>query len=140
MRRLALHLCLVDFAFCLDQIARHIGAIDVKRMRGSDMRRDIFHELPKTFMSRYKIRLAMPLHDHTNLALKVNVRGNDSLFCRARGLFRGTGNAFRSQNRFGLLQVAAALDESTLAVHESGIGLFTELLDEFWIDFSCCVH
>ena len=70
----------------------------------------------------------------------MNVGGDDSLLCRTRGLFRGGGDALRAQDRFGLFQVAGALDESTLAIHKSGIGLFTELLDQFWIDFSRCVH
>jgi hypothetical protein len=89
---------------------------------------------------RYEISLAIHLYEHTNLALQMNVGGDDSLLCGTRGLFRSGGDALRAQDRFGLVQVAAALDESTFAIHKSGIGLFTELLDQFWIDFSCCVH
>src|SRR5262245_17549098 len=70
----------------------------------------------------------------------MDVGGDDSLLCRTSGLLRSARDAFCAQDRFGFFQVAAALDESTLAIHESGIGLFTELLDEFWFDFSCCVH
>src|SRR6516165_1665351 len=140
VRRLALYLCLVDVAFCLDQIARHIGTVDVERMRGGDMQGDILHELSEILVSRHEISLAIHLYEHTNLALKMNVGGDDALFCCTCSLFRGTGDAFRAQNRFGLFQVATALDESPLAIHKSGVGLFTELLNKFWIDFSCCVH
>src|SRR5882757_1116670 len=140
LRRFALHLCLVDFAFRFGQVARNIGAADVERVRGGDMQRDVFHELPEILVPRYEISLAIHLYEHTNLALQMNVGGDDSLLCRTRGLFRGGGDALRAQDRVGLVQVAAALDESTLAIHKSGIGLFTELLDQFWIDFSCCVH
>ena len=104
------------------------------------MQRDVFHELSEILVSRYEISLAIHLDEHTNLALQMNVGGDDSFLCRTRGLFRGGGNALRAQDRFGLFQVATALDESTFAIHKSGIGLFTELLDQFWIDFSCCVH
>src|SRR5262249_45357621 len=140
VRRLALYLCLVDFAFRFDQRVRNIGAADVTRLRRGDMQRDIFYELPEVFISSYEISLAIHLYEHTNLALQMNVGGDDAFLCGTCGLFRGTGDAFCAQNRFGFPKVAVALDESALAIHESSIGLFTELLDEFWIDFSCCVH
>ena len=104
------------------------------------MQRDVFDELSEILVSRYEISLAIHLDEHTNFALQMNVGRDDAFLCRTRGLFRGAGDAFRAQNRFGLFEVAAAFDESTLAIHKSGIGLFAELLDEFWIDFSCCVH
>src|SRR5215510_9386284 len=70
----------------------------------------------------------------------MDVGGDDSLLCRTGGFFRGARDAFGPQDRFGFFEVTAALDESALAIHESCIRLFTELLDEFWVDFSCCVH
>src|SRR5215510_9563407 len=105
-------------------------------MRGGDMKRDIFYKLAEILVSRYEIGFAIYLYEHTNLALKMNVRGNNPFLCCARGFLCGTGDTFRAQNRFGFLQISAALDESPLAIHESGVGLFTELLNEFWIDFS----
>src|SRR6476646_10625871 len=101
------------------------------------MQRDIFYELSEILVSRYEISLAIHLYENTYLALQMNVRGDYSLLCRTCGLFRGGRDAFRTQDRFGLVQIAGALDESTLAIPESGIGLFAELLDEFWIDFAC---
>src|ERR1044072_2575746 len=109
-------------------------------MRCGDMQGDVLHELSKIFISRHEISLAVHLNEHTNLALQVNVGGDDSLLSCTRGLFCGTGDAFRPQNRFGLFEVAGTFDESTLAIHESSVGLFTELLNQFWIDFSSCVH
>jgi len=138
--RLALYLRLVDFALRFDQVARDISAADVEGVRGGDMQRDVFYELSEIFVSRYEIGFAIHLHEHTDFTLQMDVGGDDSLLCRTGGFFRGARDAFGAQDRFSFLQIAAALDESTLAIHESGIGLFTESFDEFWIDFSCCVH
>src|SRR5258705_6121170 len=102
------------------------------------MQRDVFHELSEILVSCYKISLAIHLDEHTNLALQMNVGGDDSLLCRTRGLFRGGGDALRAQDRFGLFQVAAALDESTVAIHKSRTGLFTKVLDQVLIEFKCC--
>src|SRR3954471_6977818 len=52
VRRLALHLCLIDFTFRFDQIARNVGAADVKRVRRGDMQCDVFYELSEILVSR----------------------------------------------------------------------------------------
>src|SRR5258705_13801622 len=98
------------------------------------MQCDVFHELSEILVSRYEISLAIHLYEHTNLALQMNVGGDDSLLCRTRGLFRGGGDALRAQGRFCLFQAAPALDERTFAIHKSRLGLFSKVLGPFWIE------
>src|SRR6516165_9056520 len=73
VRRLALYLCFVNFAFRLDEVARNIGTVDVERVRGGDVQRNVFHELSEIFVSRHEISLAIHLYEHTNLALQMNI-------------------------------------------------------------------
>src|SRR5882757_7053097 len=147
LRRFALHLCLVDFAFRLDEVARNIGAADVERVRGGDMQRDVFHELPEILVPRYEISLAIHLYEHTDLALKVNVGSNDTFLRRARSFVARARDPFRAQNRLRFLQIAARFLQRAFAIHHACVGFLTQFLNEFWSNLrpltrasSCCCY
>src|SRR5205823_5417823 len=75
----------------------------------------------------YKIGLAIHLDQHADFALKMNVRGHDAFFRRARGFSASSGDAFCAQDRFCLLKIAAAFDKGALAIHHPRVGLLAEL-------------
>src|SRR6184192_4396654 len=67
--RFPLYMSFVDLALGFDQITGNIAATNVKRMRCSNMQRNVFHELAEILVSRHKISLAIHLDEHADLAL-----------------------------------------------------------------------
>ena len=56
----------------------------------------------------------------------------------AGGLLAGASDALLTEERLGLLDVAARLGERAFAVHHAGVGLLAESLDDCWCDISHC--
>src|SRR2546423_2926969 len=131
---LALHLRLVDLALGFNEIAGNVSLADVQRMSRGDMQRDVFNKLPEILVSGDKIGFTIDLDEHTDFSLQMNVGGDDAFLCRTRRLFRGARDTFGAQDRFSFFEIASTLDKSALAVHETGIGFFAELLNELGID------
>src|SRR4029450_5445756 len=94
--RLAFDLPLVNLALGFDEIARNICAAYVKRVRSSDVQRDVFHELTKIFVPGHKVRLAIHFHKNADLPLQVDIGSHDALLRRARCLFSCAGDALHS--------------------------------------------
>src|SRR6266568_2561406 len=132
--------CALDLALGFDEIARNISATDVKRMRSSDVQRNVLYEFAKILVPCHKVGLAVHFHEHTDFPLQVNVRGHNAFLRHARGLFTCGGDSFRSQNRLCLFEISAAVRECTFAIHKARAGLFAQLLNQLWIDFGCCFH
>src|SRR6266511_3634745 len=113
---------LVNFALSFDEIAWHIGTTNVKRVRRSNVQGDVLYELAKILVLRHEVGLTIHLHEHANLPLQVNVGSHDAFFRCTRSLFTGAGNSFGAQNRLRFSQIAAALNKSALAIHETCVG------------------
>ncbi len=133
--RFAFDLRLVNLAFRFDEIARNVATTDVKRVCRGDVQCDVFNELTKILVPGHEVGLAIHFHEHADLALQVNVRGHDAFLRRPRGFFSRAGDSFHSQNRLRFFWITAALRQSALAIHKASAGLFTELLNQLWVNF-----
>src|SRR5271157_4987566 len=99
-------------------------------MRRSDVQRDVFDKVAKTFVFRDKVSLAVYFNENTHLSLQMDVGSNHSFFGRSGCLLRGAGNPFLSEDVFGFIQIATGLDQRSFTIHHAGACLLTQLLDE----------
>ena len=92
------------------------------------MQRNIFNKLPEILVSRHEISLAVHFHEHANLALQMNVRGDNAFLRGARRFFCSTGDALGAQDRFGLLEIATtlALEPEMMLLDEPTAGMTHE--------------
>ena len=81
--RLAFHLLGIDRAFGFNRGRGDLIATDVERLGSGDMERDVLHEGTKAFVFGHEISLAIDLDENADLALKVNVGGDDAFLGRA---------------------------------------------------------
>src|ERR1043166_1711198 len=73
LRRLVLHLLLVDLAFAGDDLRRHVLAADVGRVRGRDMHRELLRQLLELVGPGDEVGLAVHLDENADLAAHVDV-------------------------------------------------------------------
>src|SRR6267378_6296626 len=65
--------------------------VEILRVHGRDLHRDLLRELPQIGVARHEVRLARELDHRANTAAGVHVRLDDALLGLAVGLFLGLG-------------------------------------------------
>ena len=78
----------------------------------------------------HEVGLAGELEDGARLAVIGDVDGDGALVGVAASTLDGLGDAHRTEDVDGLLDVTVSLDECLLALHHRGVGHLAELLDE----------
>ena len=101
---------------------------------GRDLLREVIGERAELVVLRHEVRLAVHFHEHTDLRAGQDRLGDDAILRFAVRLLRGTGGALLAEDIDGSLKIAIGLGERTLALHETGVGLFAESLYELGID------
>ena len=96
------------------------------------MKGDVLDELAKDVVLGDEIGFAVDFNQDADLALQMNIGGDDALPGHARRLLAGAGDAFLAEEFLGLDHVAARLIECPLAIHHSRVGLFAKFFDEGW--------
>src|SRR5262245_16884813 len=133
LRRLLLvrHLLQVDLPLLLDHAPRYLLARDIQRVAGRHLHRDVLHELLEVVGTSDEVGLAVDLDEHTDLAVGVDVRGDDAVARLAVRLLRRVGEPFFSQVLDRGLELPLAGIERCLAVHHPRSGQLPELLHQF---------
>ena len=134
--RLAFHLLGIDRAFGFNRGRGHLIAADVEWLGSGDVKGDVFDESTEAFVFGHEIGLAIDLDENADLALKVNVGGDDAFFGRAGRLFAGASDPFGTQKRFGFVEIASGLGQGAFAIHEARVGLLAKLFDRLRINFN----
>src|SRR5581483_822667 len=125
----------VDRFFLVELRRRHFLAPQVARIGRGDLHRDVFEQGLKFRRARNEVGLAVDLHQHADLAARMNVRSHRPVRRHTFGLLCRRRQSFLAQvvDRPGHLP--AALGKGLLAVHHSRSGLFPELFYRACADF-----
>ena len=91
-----------------------------------DLLGDLLDELGENIVLGNEVRLTIDLNQNTHFAGRLDERNDRAFLGMTGSLLAGAGNTLLTQERLGLLDVAACLGEGTLAIHHSGVGLFPE--------------
>ena len=93
------------------------------------MQGDLAGELQEVVVARDEVGLALDLHHHADLAVRVDVGCDRALGRRAAAALGGGRLALDAEDLDGLVHVAAGLDEGALGVHHRRAGALAERLD-----------
>jgi len=66
----------------------------------------------------------------------MNVGSDNAFFGRSRRFLGGARDPLFAEDIFSLAQITIRLDQGFFAIHHTGVGLITQLLDEGRVDFS----
>src|SRR5215475_2528620 len=93
----------------------------------------------ESFGARHKVRLAIDLHEHTELAACVNVASYKPFGCFARSLLRRGRLSLLAQYRDRFFLVTRRLNQRSAAIRESRVGQVPQFLDELRWNFHGCI-
>src|SRR6266704_3215715 len=134
---------LVYIALFFEHFRRHFFAPHVPRIQRRDVHGDVVRKLLERLGARHEVRLAIQLHEHADLPAGVNVASYEPFRRFAHGFLCGRSLSFLSQDRDGLLDVAACFHERGAAIRETGIRPLAQFLYELCRDLHCwllCTH
>jgi len=130
--RLGLEIFLLHFDFLLSGNHRRIAVVGGNvfnfRARG-DLHRDILREILEFIASGDKVGFAVDFYQDTDLRTSVNVREDTAFGGDAALLLVRRGHALDAQPLLRLLNITTVQAESFLAIHHTGTGHLSELLD-----------
>src|SRR5215217_2452085 len=124
--RLVGELLLGDAGLALDLLARHPVHVDRDGCRGGDVQREVAREADEVVVAGDEVRLAVDLHQHADLAVRVDVGLNGALGGLALAALLRLGGALHPQRLDRLLDVAIRLDEGLLALHHPCAGALAQ--------------
>ena len=101
---------------------------------GRDLPGEVIGESAELVVLRDEVRLAVHFHEHADLGAGQNGLGNNAVLRFPIRLLRRASSAFFAEDIDGCFEVAIGLGERALALHEPGVGLFTEGLYELGVD------
>ncbi len=78
----------IDLLFLLEHVSGNVLALDVARIGGRDVHRDLLRQHLEILGARDEVGLAIHFDEHPELATHVDVVGDDAVLRRPTGAFR----------------------------------------------------
>ena len=136
MFRLSRTACLVfvNFLFFLEDLGRHILALDVQRILSGDVHRDVLHQRLKLVTACREVGFGIDFDEDAELPSGMNVVSDHAFSGNSGGFLLGGSQALLSQNDDGRFHIALRFDERVLAVHHACAGFLAEIFHVFRVD------
>jgi hypothetical protein len=113
----------------LARLGGHVGLAQVLRGGRRDVEGHVARELAEVVVAGHEVGLAVDLHEHADLAVRVDVALHDALRRHALATLGGARLPLDPQQLDRALHVARALLERALAVHHARARALPERLD-----------
>ena len=135
-----LHLFDENPAFLLDLVGGNLVPVHGDRRCGGDVLGYVFDELLEVVRARDEISLAIHLHQHTDLAVVMDVTANHALARLLADALLGLGDPPCAEILDRFLHVAVVLLERLLRFHHPGARSLAQSLNIFRSEFLFCRH